>query len=292
MVVIGVLALQGAFLEHVTAFADVGCRAVEVRTPSELAACDGLVIPGGESTAISLIAQRLGMWEPLCAWIRAGKPTWGTCAGMILLADRLVAACDGQQSLGGLDITVQRNYFGSQIASSTLAIDVDPSLRTGAGLIEAPDEGEPFGVFIRAPAVISTGPAARPVAWVSYSARSVSESDAPRRVIVAAIQGRLLATAFHPELTPQRFWHRLFVRMVSAAVGEATCTSRTSAQAPVVGPGVAAAPSVQAPIVDFPAASRTGALEGHPILSTIPLPVLPVSALTPGTGVSSSFRSR
>lgn len=120
MVTIGVLALQGAFVEHISHFASLtpSVVAVEVRTAEDLAACDGLVLPGGESTTQALLAQRVGLWEPLKRWVAAGRPTWGTCAGLILLAEQLSnARREGQARLGGLDVHVARNAFGAQLSS-------------------------------------------------------------------------------------------------------------------------------------------------------------------------------
>jgi pyridoxal 5'-phosphate synthase pdxT subunit len=156
-------------------------------------------------------------WDPLVAWVTAGKPTWGTCAGLILLADCIIGGKEGQRTLGGMDVTVQRNYFGSQVASTTAVLDVEPGFRSELLKGATFEEGEPSGVFIRAPAITATGPAARAVAWVMLP--SASELT-PSRVSVAATQGRLLGTAFHPELTPQRCWHRYFARMVSAVYDE------------------------------------------------------------------------
>ena len=115
MVRVGVLALQGAFLEHAAMLRGLGAEVVEVRKPQQLADLDGLVMPGGESTTMGLVAERWGLVEPLRAWVRMGKPVWGTCAGMILLAEHAVGQKQGGQPLiGGLDVTVNRNYFGRQ----------------------------------------------------------------------------------------------------------------------------------------------------------------------------------
>ena len=115
---IGVLALQGAFLEHIKILRQLGAQAVEVRKPVQLTALDGLIIPGGESTTMGLIAERWGLVEPLRQWVHSQRPTWGTCAGMILLAEHATGQKQGGQPLlGGLDITVNRNYFGRQTES-------------------------------------------------------------------------------------------------------------------------------------------------------------------------------
>ncbi len=143
MVRVGVLALQGAFLEHAAMLRGLGAEVVEVRKPEQLAGLDGLVMPGGESTTMGLVAERWGLVEPLRAWVQAGKPVWGTCAGMILLADHAVGQKQGGQPLiGGLDVTVNRNYFGRQNQSFEVLLEV-PALGD-----------EPFrAVFIRAPAI-------------------------------------------------------------------------------------------------------------------------------------------
>ena len=195
---IGVLALQGAFLEHVKMLRRLGAQAVEVRKAEQLAELDGLIIPGGESTSMGLIAERWGLVEPLRAWVHGGHPTWGTCAGMILLANQAIHQKQGGQPLlGGLDVTVDRNYFGRQVDS----FEAD---------LTAPILGsEPFrAVFIRAPAIIEVG----------EKAEMLLEVTTPngQRVIAAARQDHLLATAFHPELTADPRWHALFVEIVRA----------------------------------------------------------------------------
>lgn len=193
---IGVLALQGAFAEHVAILRRLGAEAVEVRTPQQLEGLDGLIIPGGESTTMGLVAQRWGLVEPLRAWVHSGRPTWGTCAGMILLAARATGQKQGGQPLlGGLDVTVNRNYFGRQVDSFEATLTV-------AGF----DPPESPGVFIRAPGITAIGPDVEPLAGL------------PGPVYVAVRQGPILATAFHPELTPDTRWHALFLDMVRAAV--------------------------------------------------------------------------
>ena len=191
------LALQGAFLEHAAMLRGLGAEVVEVRKPQQLADLDGLVMPGGESTTMGLVAERWGLVEPLRAWVRMGKPVWGTCAGMILLAEHAVGQKQGGQPLiGGLDVTVNRNYFGRQNQSFEV-------------LLDAPALGDkPFrAVFIRAPAILEAGPGVQVLA------------EAPghgEQVIVAVRQGPILATAFHPELTDDARWHRLFLDVVEA----------------------------------------------------------------------------
>ena len=193
---IGILALQGAFAEHGAMIRALGAAAVEVRKPAQLEGLDGLILPGGESTTMGLIAERQGMVAPLRAWVHGGRPTWGTCAGMILLADRVTdQKAGGQPLIGGLDVTVNRNYFGRQSESFE-------------ALLDAPQLGAtPFrAVFIRAPAIVEYGPNVTALA-------TVPGRDAA--VVVAVRQGQLLATAFHPELTRDPRWHELFLRMVA-----------------------------------------------------------------------------
>ncbi|MCB0090028.1 MAG: pyridoxal 5'-phosphate synthase glutaminase subunit PdxT [Caldilineaceae bacterium] len=193
---IGVLALQGAFLEHVKMLRRLGAQAVEVRKAEQLAELDGLIIPGGESTSMGLIAERWGLVEPLRQWVHSGRPTWGTCAGMILLAERATGQKRGGQTLlGGLDVTVNRNYFGRQVDSFETDLPV-PML----GDVPFP------AIFIRAPAIAEAGPTVEVLAQVTASNGET--------VIVAVRQGALLATAFHPELTQDTRWHELFLEMV------------------------------------------------------------------------------
>jgi len=196
---IGVLALQGAFIEHVAMLRRLGVDAVEVRKPEQLADLDGLIIPGGESTTMGLVAERWGLVQPLRDWVKAGRPTWGTCAGMILLAERAEGQKQGGQPLvGGLDITVNRNYFGRQVDS----FETD---------LQVPLWGDvPFhAIFIRAPAIVALGPTVELLATVTTQTGDT--------VIAAARQQHLLATAFHPELTNDLRWHAFFVEMARAS---------------------------------------------------------------------------
>ncbi len=168
---VGVLALQGDVAEHLRALGEAGARGVPVRRADELDAVDGLIIPGGESTTISKLIVTFDLLEPLRKRLSSGLPVFGSCAGMIMLADRLVDRASGQETLGGLDISVRRNAFGRQVDS----FESDIPLRGVAGPAFR-------AVFIRAPWAVRQGPA--------------------------------LATAFHPELTPDRRIHELFVDMV------------------------------------------------------------------------------
>jgi 5'-phosphate synthase pdxT subunit len=193
--VIGVLALQGDVREHLAALAALGAEPVAVRRPEELAAVSGLVLPGGESTTIVKLAARFGLLEPLRAAVRGGLPAYGSCAGMILLADRILDAPPDQETIGGLDVTVRRNAFGRQVDSfeSDLAFE---------GL----SGGPVHAVFIRAPWVEEAG------TGVEVLGRVVGGAADGR--IVAVRQGNLVATSFHPELTGDRRVHALFVDIV------------------------------------------------------------------------------
>jgi pyridoxal 5'-phosphate synthase pdxT subunit len=203
--VIGVLALQGDVREHLAALREQGAEAVPVRRPEELAGLDGLVIPGGESTTIAKLAQRFGLLEPLRAALRSGLPAYGTCAGMILLADRILDAPADQETIGGLDVTVRRNAFGRQVDSfeSELAL-------------QGIDGGPMHAVFIRAPWIEEAGDG------VEILGRVVGGAADGR--IVAARQGNLVATSFHPELTGDHRVHALFVDLVRAHLAEQDTT--------------------------------------------------------------------
>ena len=196
---IGVLALQGDVREHLEVLRGEGADAVPVRRPEELAAVDGLVIPGGESTTMVKLADRFGMLEPLRSAVRGGLPAYGSCAGMILLADRLLDAPPDQATVGGLDVTVRRNAFGRQVDSFESEIEL-----TGV------DGGPLHAVFIRAPWVEEAGEG------VEVLGRVVGGPADGK--IVAVRQGSLVATSFHPELTGDRRVHALFVDMVREAV--------------------------------------------------------------------------
>jgi 5'-phosphate synthase pdxT subunit len=195
--IIGVLALQGDVREHLAALREQGATAVPVRRPEELATVDGLVIPGGESTTIAKLADRFGLMEPLRKAIGAGLPAYGTCAGMILLADRILDAPADQQTVGGLDVTVRRNAFGRQVDSFEAEIAVDG---LGEGLLHA--------VFIRAPWVEQAGDGVQVLGRVVGGPADGT--------IVAVRQGNVVATSFHPELTADRRVHALFVDLVRA----------------------------------------------------------------------------
>ncbi|NYD58790.1 5'-phosphate synthase pdxT subunit [Nocardioides marinisabuli] len=191
---IGVLALQGDVREHVAALELLGCATLRVRRPEELAACDALVLPGGESTTMARLARTFGLMEPLREAVAAGLPVLGTCAGMILLADRVVDGAEGQETLGGIDMTVRRNAFGRQVASFEGPVEM-------AGLDEPV-----HGVFIRAPWVEEVGPGVEVLARVDHG-------EAAGR-IVAVREGHLMATSFHPEVGGDSRVHQLLVDLV------------------------------------------------------------------------------
>jgi 5'-phosphate synthase pdxT subunit len=190
---IGVLALQGDVREHLTALAAADAAAGPVRRPEELAGIDGLVIPGGESTTISKLAGLFGLMEPLRDAIRGGLPVYGTCAGLIMVADKILDPRSGQETFGGIDMIVRRNAFGRQNESFEAVVDV-----TGI------DGGPVEGVFIRAPWVESVGADVEVLA--EYGGH-----------MVAVRQGNVLATSFHPELTGDHRVHEFFVDTVRAA---------------------------------------------------------------------------
>ncbi len=200
-VTVGVLALQGDVREHLAALEASGARAVRVRRVSELDAVDALVLPGGESTTIDKLLRAFDLDGPIRERLAAGMPAYGSCAGMILLADRIEAGIDGQRTLGGLDVTVRRNAFGRQVDSFETDLRID-------GIPDSKHDPV-HAVFIRAPWVEEIGPAATALARV--------ESGPVAGRIVAVRQGSLLATSFHPEVTGDTRVHRLFVEMVREA---------------------------------------------------------------------------
>jgi 5'-phosphate synthase pdxT subunit len=191
---VGVLALQGDFREHAAMLSSLGSEVLLVRRPEELAVVDGLVIPGGESSVMDKLTRLFGLAEPLRAAVGAGLPVYGTCAGLIMLADTVLDGISGQQSLGGLDISVRRNAFGSQTASFETDLDV-PVL--GGPPVHA--------VFIRAPVVESVGPNATALATVADGR------------CVAVEQGNLIGTSFHPEITGEHRFHEYFLQKVRSA---------------------------------------------------------------------------
>jgi 5'-phosphate synthase pdxT subunit len=188
---IGVLALQGAFVEHINILRDMGVEAIEVRLPADLEGLDGLIIPGGESTTIGKLAEIYGLMEPLRRFARE-KPVWGTCAGMIFMAKNIGV---DQPLLGVMDIVVERNAFGRQVDSFETLLNI-PALNHGVG--------QPYpAVFIRAPRLVAANGNAEVIATLDDG------------TAVAAQEGHWLATAFHPELTGDNRFHRYFLEIVN-----------------------------------------------------------------------------
>mmetsp|Transcript_4237 Transcript_4237/g.13243 ORF Transcript_4237/g.13243 Transcript_4237/m.13243 type:complete len:251 (-) Transcript_4237:45-797(-) len=240
---IGVLALQGSVEEHVDVLTKLGARTREIRTKDQVAGVDGLVFPGGESTAMGIMSEGDGLFEALRASVASGTPAYGTCAGMILLADDCVGQREGGQALvGGLRCTVCRNYFGAQVSSFELPLAVEGGDADAARL----EASEFPAVFIRAPAILARGEGCEALASVKAApcAAAAPEVDAFRgrtgskpaskkrkadaddddetpEVCVAARQGPILVTAFHPELTDDLRWHDLFLGMVKKKLGTA-----------------------------------------------------------------------
>ncbi|WP_166847916.1 pyridoxal 5'-phosphate synthase glutaminase subunit PdxT [Isoptericola sp. BMS4] len=209
-ITIGVLALQGDVSEHAAALESAGARAVPVRRPAELATVDGLVLPGGESTTIDKLLRIFELADPLRDRIADGMPVYGSCAGMILLADRITGGTADQQTLGGMDVVVRRNAFGRQVDSFEAELDV-------TGITDRPGAAPVVTAFIRAPWVEQAGPgvevlARMPETWADGTAVGPAAGK-----IVAARAGHLLATAFHPEITGDSRVHELFVRQVQAS---------------------------------------------------------------------------
>lgn len=195
---VGVLALQGSVIEHVQALTDLGATPVEAKLAQHLEGLDGLIIPGGESTTMYKLARAFDVFDALRAFVHSGRAVYGSCAGMIMLADHILDGIVGQQTLGGLDVWVRRNAFGRQVDSA--ASHVNPGEFGGDAPLPA--------VFIRAPWVESVGSKVQVLAtW-----QQTPESQ-PRAVAVR--QGSLLATSFHPEVTSDRRVHRYFLDMVA-----------------------------------------------------------------------------
>ncbi|RLC78149.1 MAG: pyridoxal 5'-phosphate synthase glutaminase subunit PdxT [Chloroflexi bacterium] len=191
---IGVLAAQGAFIEHEKMLRRLEAETVEVRLPEHLEGLDGLIIPGGESTTIGKVASEWGLMEPMRAFAESGCPLWGTCAGMILMAKKVGDRMPGQPLLELMDVTVRRNAFGRQVDSFEANLDV-PAL--GDSLFHA--------VFIRAPLIERVGERVETLAQLEDG------------TVVAVRQGNLLATAFHPELTEDDRFHRYFLGLAESS---------------------------------------------------------------------------
>ncbi len=204
---VGVLALQGDFREHLMVLRELGADAIPVRRESELSQVDGLVIPGGESSVMDKLSRMFDIAEPLKARIAAGMPVYGTCAGLIMLADTVLDAIAGQQSLGGFDIAVRRNAFGNQLDSFETDLDI-------AELGELPVHA----VFIRAPVVETLGPR-------THALGTLADGR-----VVAVEQGNLLGTSFHPEMTDDYRFHARFLDTVRANASVEVASSRGSGE--------------------------------------------------------------
>ncbi len=193
---IGVLALQGDVREHRAMLEQCGVSTIGVRRPEELAQVDGLVIPGGESTTIGKLSRIFGLFDPIRSALRDGLPAYGTCAGMIMLADAIEGGTPDQETFGGIDVVVRRNGFGRQVDSFEAIVDFAPSWS---------EHFDYPATFIRAPYVEKVGDDVEVAA-------TVTDEQGDR--IVAVRQGRLLATSFHPEITGDTRIHELFVELV------------------------------------------------------------------------------
>jgi len=190
---IGVLSLQGDFREHLQTLDELGIETVRVRKPADLKGISGLVIPGGESTVIDKLSQIFELREEIIHLIKNGLPVFGTCAGLILLSDRIVDGIEGQKSFGGLDVSVQRNAFGSQLDSFEVDLDFEG--------IDRPVHA----AFIRAPIVLETGSDVQKLSTLADGR------------VVAVRQGNLLGISFHPEVTGETAVHKYFADMCKAA---------------------------------------------------------------------------
>ncbi len=198
---IGVLAIQGDVREHIRALSDSGVNAVAVKTAKSFENIDGLVVPGGESTTMSILAIKNDLFKPLRAMQQQGMPMYGSCAGLIMLSNKVTDGRADQETIGGLDIIAQRNAFGRQVDSFEIDLDI-------------PAIGDvPFhALFIRAPLVASIGPDVEVLASIPAAATN-DETDR----IVAVRQGNVMATSFHPEITDDLRIHQLFIDIVRAS---------------------------------------------------------------------------
>mmetsp|Transcript_31809 Transcript_31809/g.30328 ORF Transcript_31809/g.30328 Transcript_31809/m.30328 type:complete len:263 (-) Transcript_31809:73-861(-) len=251
--VVGIFAIQGAVSEHSDCVKKCGGIVKEIRMPQDFEGVDGIILPGGESTTMSIVGEKWGLFPKLKDWVAEKNPIWGTCAGMILLSDHAIKQAKGGQSLvGGLDVHVCRNFFGSQVHSCQVDISINASHNIPAFSTSACP-----AVFIRAPAILSIGPEvevlASMVAKPHKAARDdvikmmdsvglvnsmsdstidaalptakrqrlskviVTESEDSFEVFVAVQQGNILATSFHPELTEDIRWHQYFMDMITAS---------------------------------------------------------------------------
>ncbi|KAK3022488.1 hypothetical protein RJ639_045817, partial [Escallonia herrerae] len=236
LMAVGVLALQGSFNEHIAVLRRLGVKGVEIRKPEQLQSVTSLIIPGGESTTMAKLAEYHNLFPALREFVTMGKPVWGTCAGLIFLANKATGQkTGGQELIGGLDCTVHRNFFGSQIQSFEAEISVPEIAATEGGLPTF------RAVFIRAPAILEVGPEVEVLADIPLASDKNVNSDLTsesqednsgslKKVIVAVKQGNMLATAFHPELTADTRWHSYFVKMASEVGIGASNSASTSGE--------------------------------------------------------------
>lgn len=227
---VGVLALQGSFNEHISVLKKLGVRAIEVRKPEQLEGLSALIIPGGESTTMAKLAVQYNLIPALRDFGVSGKPIWGTCAGLIFLADNVIGQKKGGQDLiGGLDCSVHRNFFGSQLNSFEMELAV-PALAAVEG-------GPPSfrAVFIRAPAILEAGPTVEVLAdFTVPGGLEKGANENAQKVAVAVKQGNLLATAFHPELTSDTRWHSFFLKMLKGEENSCVIISQSRTEKPVL----------------------------------------------------------
>nr|GLL43089.1 probable pyridoxal 5'-phosphate synthase subunit PDX2 isoform X1 [Ipomoea trifida]GMD67195.1 probable pyridoxal 5'-phosphate synthase subunit PDX2 [Ipomoea batatas] len=230
---VGVLALQGSFNEHIAVLKRLGVKGIEIRKAEQLQSVSSLIIPGGESTTMAKLAEFHNLFPALREFVKMGKPVWGTCAGLIFLADKAVGQkTGGQELIGGLNCTVHRNFFGSQIQSFETELAIPE--------VAAKEGGPPTfrAVFIRAPAILEVGPDVQILADVPASSvitvsshsstqEQLESAESEQKVIVAVKQGNMLATAFHPELTADTRWHSYFLKMVPEFGGTSSIITTT-----------------------------------------------------------------
>ncbi|KAL0460208.1 UNVERIFIED_CONTAM: putative pyridoxal 5'-phosphate synthase subunit PDX2 [Sesamum latifolium] len=221
---VGVLALQGSFNEHIAALKRVGVKGEQIRKPEQLQNVSGLIIPGGESTTMAKLAEYHNLFPALREFVKMGKPVWGTCAGLIFLADKAVGQkTGGQELIGGLNCTVHRNFFGSQIQSFEAEISVPEIVAKEGG----PPSFRGPEVQVLAEVPVPSDKAAKS----DPAVENVEENAASeQKVIVAVKQGNLLATAFHPELTADTRWHSYFLKMLSETNQEASSSTSLSSE--------------------------------------------------------------
>ena len=223
---IGVLGIQGAIAEHVEMIKSVGASSVKIiKYSHDLEDIDGIILPGGESTAMAIAGGEL--FPYIKEWVQQGRPIFGTCAGMILLSDHAIKQCEGGQSLlGGLDVHVCRNYFGSQLQSKETNIEITSATLSNAETLVQPSQ-QYKGVFIRAPAILRVGRGVTILSKMRAKPHKCAIEEIVREfgdnggsdeyeIIIAVQQNNILATAFHPELTDDSRFHRYFLEMVNA----------------------------------------------------------------------------